>query len=354
MTSEHAGRRQFASDNWAGMCPEALAAMVEANAGHAPSYGDDAWTSRAAEMIRELFATDCAVHFVFNGTSANSLSLAALCQPYNSILCHEHAHVEVAECSAPEFFSGGSKILLVPGANGKIDPAAIAATVKRRTDVHYPKPGAITLTQATEGGTVYTAAELREVTRAARECGLHVHMDGSRIANALVARDATPADITWRAGVDVLSFGGTKNGMGLGEAVVFFNLELAAEFEYRRKQAGQLASKMRFLTAPWVGTLPDGIWLRHAKHANDMAQRLARALANVPQAELAYPCETNGAFVNLPLPVIKALRERGWKFHTHVRPETCRLMCSWDTTEGDVDSFAAEVAELCATGCGKS
>src|SRR5690349_10603915 len=252
--------------------------MVEANQGHAVSYGDDPWTQRAADLIREIFETQCEVFFVFNGTAANSLSLASLCQSYHSILCHEMAHVEVAECGAPEFFANGTKVLLLPGKDGKIEPQSIERAVNKRTDVHYPKPRALSLTQATEVGTVYSLDELRAVTEVARRFQLRVQMDGARFANAVAALGATPKQITWESGVDVLCFGGTKNGIAIGEAVVFFNRDFAREFDYRCKQGGQLASKMRFLSAPWVGMLENGAWLRHAKHSNDMAKRLEAAI----------------------------------------------------------------------------
>jgi threonine aldolase len=341
-------RGQFASDNYAGICPEAFAALAEANRGHAISYGDDPWTEKATNMIRDIFETRCEVFFVFNGTAANSLSLASLCQSYHSILCYEHAHVEVAECGAPEFFANGTKVLLLPGTNGKINPAAIEGAVNKRTDIHYPKPRAISLTQATEMGTVYSLDELHAIMEKARHFGLRVHMDGARFANAVVSLGVKPKEITWQAGVDVLCFGGTKNGMAVGEAVVFFNLDAAKEFDYRCKQAGQLASKMRFVSASWLGMLQNDAWLRHAGHANKMAQRLEAALRPLPHIKISYPCQTNGVFAKMPQSVIKAMHDRGWKFYTHVSPDDCRLMCSWDTTAGDVDAFAADVKELVA------
>jgi len=340
------GRRQFASDNYAGICPEALAAMVEANQGHEVSYGDDTWTAKASNLVRDVFETNCEVFFVFNGTSANSLSLASLCQSYHSILCHEQAHIETAECGAPEFFANGTKVLLLPGADGKIDPKAIDRAVTKRTDIHYPKPRALSLTQATEVGTVYSLAELRAVTDVARRCHLRVHMDGARFANAVVALGVKPKEITWQAGVDVLCFGGSKNGIALGEAVVFFNTELAREFDYRCKQGGQLGSKMRFLSAPWVGMLQDGAWLRYAKHANAMARRLETAIRHLPQVEIAHPVQTNTVFARLPDEVVQGMHQRGWKFYTHVSQDNARLMCSWDTTAEDVDAFAADLAEV--------
>jgi threonine aldolase len=340
-------QRHFASDNYAGICPEALATMLEANRGHEVSYGDDSWTDKASNLLREVFETDCQVFFVFNGTSANSLSLASLCQSYHSILCHEMAHVEGSECGAPEFFANGTKVLLLPGANGKIDPKSIEKAVNKRTDIHYPKPRALSLTQATEVGTVYSLAELRELAEVASRFNLRIQMDGARFANAVVSLGLTPKELTWQAGVDVLCFGGTKNGLAVGEAVVFFDRELAREFDYRCKQGGQLASKMRFLSAPWVGMLQDGAWLRHAKHSNAMAQRLEAALRPLPGIHVSYPVDTNAVFAKIPEPIVEKMHERRWKFYTHISGwEDSRLMCSWDTTPEDVDGFATDLKEL--------
>jgi threonine aldolase len=338
-------QRQFASDNYAGICPEAFAALTEANCGHAKSYGNDPWTEKAANLIREIFETQCEVFFVFNGTSANSLALASMCQSYNSILCHEAAHIETAECGAPEFFSNGSKVLLLSGENGKIDPASIEGAVKKRTDIHYPKPRVLSITQATEMGTLYSLDELKILSERARSFGLRIHMDGARFANAVAAMNVAPKEITWQAGVDVLCFGGTKNGMPVGEAVVFFNLELAKEFDYRCKQAGQLASKMRFLSAPWAGMLQDGAWIRHAAHANEMAKQLEAGLrtANV---EIVFPRQTNTVFARMKESAVAGLREHGWQFYTHVSQGDCRLMCSWDTTEEDVKNFLNDLKDL--------
>ena len=353
MTVEVQTRRHFASDNYGGICPEAFAAMVEANQGHEVSYGNDTWTTRAADLIRDIFETNCEVFFVFNGTAANSLSLASMCQSYHSILCHEKAHVEGSECGAPEFFANGTKVLLLPGGGGKIDPKSIESAVNKRTDIHYPKPRVLSLTQATEVGTVYSLAELRALAGVARHFNLRTQMDGARFANAVVSLGVAPSEITWKSGVDVLCFGGTKNGIAIGEAVVFFNRELAREFDYRCKQGGQLASKMRFLSAPWVGLLQDGAWLRHAKHSNDMAARLESAIRPLPRVEITHPVQTNSVFAKLPEEIVQAMHQRGWKFYTHVGGwEESRLMCSWDTTPEDVDGFAADLAELVKGGAG--
>lgn len=339
--------RQFASDNYAGICPEAWEALERANHGHAPGYGDDEWTHRASDALRETFETDCDVYFVFNGTAANSLALASLCQSYHSILCHEYAHVERDECGAPEFFSNGTKVLLLPGKNGRIDPDSITETVLRRTDIHYPKPKVVTITQPTELGTVYTLDQLRAIQAKAEEHQLHMHMDGARFANAVAALDVSPAELTWKVGVDVLCFGGTKNGMAVGETVIFFNHELAREFEYRCKQAGQLASKMRFLSAPWLGMLKDQAWIRRARHANEMARLLNQKVSEIEGIKILFPREANSVFVDLPLAVRDGMYERGWKFYCFIGEGGARLMCSWDTTQEDVLSFACDLSEVC-------
>jgi threonine aldolase len=350
MTEEPDQRRQFASDNYAGVCPEAWAEMLKANQGHVRGYGDDAWTTKAADLIRDVFETRCEVFFVFNGTAANSLSLASLCQSYHSILCHEFAHVERDECGAPEFFSNGTKVLLLEGEHGKIDPAAIERTVKRRTDIHYPKPRAVSVTQATELGTVYSVEELKDIWGVCKRLGLRLHMDGARFANAVASLGVAPKEITWQAGVDVLCFGGTKNGTAVGDAVVFFNSELAGEFDFRCKQAGQLASKMRFLSAPWVGMLQGDVWLRHGRHANEMAKHLEGGLRQMPEVKILFPPQANSVFVELPPAVIQKMWQRGWMFYNFIGQGGCRLMCAWDTTESDVNEFVADLKSALAAG----
>lgn len=335
--------RQFASDNNAGICPEVLQAIESANQGHAPSYGDDAWTARASNLLREIFETDCEVFFVFTGTAANALAVAAMGRSYHSVLCHELAHLEVDECGATEFFSNGMKVLELPGALGKVEPAAIEERVRRRTDIHYPKPRAVSITQATELGTVYSVEEVRDIGDRCRALGLGLHMDGARFANAVASLGVAPREVSWRAGVDVLSFGASKNGSHAGEAVVFFNRELSREFDYRCKQAGQLSSKMRFLAAPWVGLLEDGAWLRHAARANSMAERLRARLAQIPGVEIRFPVQANAVFAKLPAPAVEALHTAGWRFYTFIGRGGCRLMCAWDTREEDVDAFAEDV-----------
>jgi threonine aldolase len=343
----------FASDNTAGLCPEALAALVAANSGRVPSYGDDATTARAKQRFADLFETACDVFFVFNGTAANALALSALCQRHHGILCHALAHIETDECAAPEFFTGGSKLLPVGTPDGKLRPADLAPLLLRGHGVHAPKIRALSLTQSTELGTVYTPAELRALTDWAHAHGLAVHLDGARFANAAAAlRDRgghSPADLTWRAGIDVLCFGGTKNGLLTTEAVVFFNRELAREFDYRVKQSGQLASKMRFATAQWDAVLRDGAWLRHAAHANRQAATLAAGLRALG-CTFVVPPEANGVFVELPPAAVAALEARGWHFYRFVGEHGYRLMCSWETQDADVAAFLADAHTVLGTG----
>lgn len=334
----------FASDNTAGICPEALAALAEVNAGRMPSYGDDRVTAQAKRHLADLFETECDVFFVFNGTAANALSLAALCERHHAVLCHELAHIETDECGAPEFFTGGCKLLPVAGAEAKLVPAVLEPVMHRGHGVHFPKIAALSLTQSTELGTVYTPDELGALTEFAHQRGLAVHVDGARFANAAAAlsgQGVSPADLTWRADVDVLCFGGTKNGLLTSEAVVFFNRELAREFDYRVKQSGQLASKQRFASAQWTAVLRDGAWLRHAAHANRQAQALSIGLQALGFRAVT-PTEANGVFVEMPPRVVERLTAKGWQFYRFVGEHGYRLMCSWETRDADIAAFLAD------------
>lgn len=338
-------RYQFESDNTAAICPEAWAALAEANADGAASYGDDKWTRRVVKRVREIFETDCEAFLVFNGTAANALTLAQLCRPYHSVICHEHSHIETDECGAPEFFSGGSKLLPTPGPNGKLDLKQVEAAIQGQVQrgVHAPKPRVISITQATELGTVYRADEIERIAEFARAQSLFVHMDGARFANAVAALACAPKAITWQAGVDSLCFGGTKNGTAAGELVVFFKKELALEFDYRAKQAGQLASKMRFLAAPWAGLLDDSVWLANARRANERAAALAEKLIAATGLKPVFPREASAVFLRMPEQLVAQLHGRGWHFYKFIEPDVYRLMCSWSVTEKDIDDFVADV-----------
>lgn len=347
MTHSDTWRLQFASDNTAGICPEAMQALADCSTGHAASYGNDELTRRACDSLRELFECDADVFFAFNGTAANSLALAALCQPYQSVICADVAHVETDECGAPEFFSNGSKLLLSPHVDGKLTPAGVRELVHKRGDIHYPRPRAATITQCTELGSLYSLDEVRAIGEVAREQGLKLHMDGARFANAVASLGCRPADVTWRAGVDVLCFGGTKMGLPVGEAIVFFDRALAADFAYRCKQAGQLASKMRYLSAPWQAMLEQGAWLAHARHANAMASRLWQGLSAIPGVQMLRTTVVNSVFVQLPDEAARRLRELGWAFYTFIGGGA-RFMCAWSTTPAAVDELVGDVARVMA------
>jgi threonine aldolase len=352
------GRHEFASDNTATICPEAMAALEAANEGDAPSYGDDRWTARVCDRVREIFETDCDVYFVFNGTAANALALAQLCQSFHSIVCHEHAHIQTDECGAPEFFTKGSKLILVGGANGspqrvrvaaatgKIDIAQAEKIIARQTDLHSHKPRAISIAQATEFGTVYTRDEIAAIAQFADAHDMFLHMDGARFANAVASLNCAPKAITWELGIDVLCFGGTKNGIAAGELVIFFKKEISREFDYRVKQAGQLGSKMRFLAAPWLGLLTDDVWLRNARHANDAARHLANCLQGEANLDLVFPVDANAVFVRLKKELARDLQASGWHFYKFLEPDIYRLMCSWSTTDKAISDFMADIIAI--------
>ena len=342
--------RNFASDNVEGASPEVLAALLRANDGAAAPYGDDEWTARVEQRLRRLFERDdLAVLLVASGTAANALALAALTPPWGSVLCHRDAHVLNDECGAPAFYGDGLKLVPLPGESSRLDVAELrAAAVRDRGDVHAQAPACVTVTQVTEGGTVYPLDALDAIGAVCREQGLRLHMDGARFANALVAIGCTPAEMTWRAGVDVLSFGASKNGALAAEAVVFFDRALAETFAFRRKRAGHLFSKMRLLAAQMEAYLADGLWLRLAAHANAMAARLGAGLATLPGAALAHPVQTNQVFVDLPGPVIAGLEAAGFGFYRWGTAETTRirLVTAFDTRAEDVDALIATARRL--------
>ncbi|PYI42521.1 MAG: threonine aldolase [Verrucomicrobia bacterium] len=339
-------RHEFASDNVAPICPEVWAALQEANLQYAPSYGEDRWTARVCDRIREIFETDCDVYFVFTGTAANALALAQLCNPFHSVICHQHSHIETDECGAPEFFTGGSKLLLVGGADGKIDAGQVEALLTRPNDLHSHKPAAISIAQATEFGTVYRRDEIAAIVDLARAHQLSLHMDGARFANAIASLNCAPNAITWKVGVDVLCFGGTKNGATAGELVIFFDKKISREFDYRAKQAGHLGSKMRFLAAQWLGLLNRDAWLRNAQHANRAARGLATRLRMEAGIESVFPVDANAVFVVMDERLASALHARGWRFYKFIEPDVYRLMCSWSTTGEQISGLLADIVAI--------
>lgn len=343
-----ASPRFLASDNTSGICPEAMQYLLKANELDDLAYGNDVWTERAAAQFRALFETDCEIFFVFNGTAANSLALASMCQSYHGVICHQLAHIETDECGGPEFFSNGSKLLPVDSPMGKLTPEGIAGVVTRRNDIHYPRPRVVSITQATEVGTLYSLDELQAIRAVANQHDLRIHMDGARFANACASLKVTPAEMTWKAGVDVLCFSGTKNGLAFGEAIIFFDRDMARDFEYRCKQAGQLASKMRFVSAPWLGLLENDTWLANARHANAMAQRLMDGVSDVEGIEVMFPVQANSVFLEIPLAAQQYLRECGWTFYTFIGEGGVRFVCSWNTSEALIDSLVADLRRALA------
>jgi len=333
----------FASDNTAPMHPRVLEAISRANAGTAMPYGNDPLAASVEKRIAELFGHPCAVFLVSTGTAANALSIAAACPPWGAVYCHPDAHIDDDECGAPEFYTGGAKLVGVDGAHGKLEAASLDAALAAagKGTVHHVQPAVLSLTNATEAGTVYTPAETAALAEVAHRHGLKVHVDGARFANALVGLGCDAADATWKAGVDILSFGATKNGCMAAEAIVVFDPTLAETLAFRRKRAGHLFSKMRFLAAQLDAYLGDGLWLQLARNSNAMATRLASGLKVLPGAKLVHPVEANEIFIELPEKAIAATEAAGYRSYRWFGPgtQTLRLVAAWSSTPEDVDGF---------------
>ena len=337
---EEAARKGFASDNNSGVHPEVLEAMARVNRGHTVAYGDDVFTEAARGLFREQFGEQVETYFVFTGTGANVLSLQALARSHHGVVCAKTAHVYEDECGAPEKFVG-CKLLPLPTEDGKIAADQVRPFLHSIGFEHHAQPTVISITQATELGTLYRPEEIRAITGFAHQHGMRVHMDGARLCNAAAALDVPLRALTGDAGVDVLSFGGTKNGLMCGEAVVFFDPALAADFKYIRKQGTQLASKMRFMAAQFQAFFADDLWLRSARHANHMARLLADRASVVPGVRISRPVEANGVFAILPREAIPALQERYFFYVWDEERSEVRWMTSFDTTEEEVDGFVA-------------
>lgn len=336
--------RGFASDNYAGIHPEVLAAIAQVNAGHQVAYGDDEITAALDDAIRESFGPDAVAFPVFNGTGANVVSLQAMTRRWEAVVCAASAHVNVDEGGAPEH-GAGLKLWTIPTPDGKLTPDLIDTQAWGFGDVHRAQPGAVTITQSTELGTVYTVDEIRAITDHAHRLGMRVHLDGARLANAAAALDVPLREITTDAGVDVVSFGGTKNGAMLSEAVVVLNPEAAPGVDFLRKTSMQLASKMRFISAQLLALLTNDLWHRNAAHANAMAAELATRVSGLPDVQIARPVQANAVFAVLPPEATARLQER-FRFYTWDQATgEVRWMCSWDTTLEDVETFAAAVAD---------
>jgi threonine aldolase len=342
----------FASDNTSGISPEILAALAAANDGVVGSYGADPITARLQAKLADLFEHEVFVFPVATGTAANALALAAVTPPWGAVLCHPLAHIACDEANAPEFYTGGAKLVTVPGIDGKLTAADLAALLPGDLgNVHSAQPAVVSLTQATECGTVYRPSEIADIATVAHRHGLAVHMDGARFANALVHLDASPADLTWRSGVDVLSFGATKNGALGAEAIVFFDKDRGRELPFRRKRAGHLFSKMRFLSAQLDAYVTDDLWRRNARHANAAAARLADGLAALPGVRLRHPVEANELFVEMPEAMIVGLAAAGAQFHRwQGAASTCiRLVTAWNTPDSDVSTFLTAAGRFAKT-----
>jgi threonine aldolase len=339
--------KSFASDNYAGAHPEILAALSRANDGHAVSYGADPWTARAEEVLREHFGPGAQSFLVFNGSGANVLALRAACRPWEAVICTQSAHVNVDEGGAPERLAG-VKLLTVAAPDGKLTPESVHAQITRVGDEHAVQPRLVTITQSTELGTRYTPQEISALADVAHRHGLLVHVDGARLANAAAGLGVGLAALSTDVGVDLVSLGGTKNGMILGEAVVILAPELADGFRYLRKQTLQLASKGRFLAAQFVAMFEGDLWRRNAEQANAMAARLAARLSELPSVRITQRVQANGVFAVLPKRAVETVRP-SWPFYTwDEQTGEVRLMCSWDTTSEDVDAFASAIADASA------
>jgi threonine aldolase len=338
-------KRGFASDNNAGVHPEILEAMGRVNNGHVVSYGDDPYTQKAMEDFKDHFGEKIDVYFVFNGTAANVLGIKALSQSYHAVICSDLAHLQVDECGAPEKYTG-CKLLTVPSPDGKLTPEGIRKHLHGFGFEHHAQPRIISVTQSTEMGTVYTSEEIRDIAELAHSFGMYVHMDGARIANAAVSLGKDFREITVDTGVDVLSFGGTKNGMMYGEAVVFFNPGMSRDFKYIRKQGMQLGSKMRFISAQFSALLSGDLWKKNAAHANSMAAYLAERIKLTGRIEITQPVEANAVFAIFPPEMIPRLQEKFFFYVWNEITSEVRWMTSYDTTREDVDSFVSEIETL--------
>jgi threonine aldolase len=349
--------REFSSDHVAPACDEILAAVNAANHGFATSYGGDELTAKLQSVASEVFEKQVTVFPVISGTAANALALSQIVATFGAIYCYELAHIVTDEAGAPGFFTGGAQLIGFPAADGKIKPEQLTRALAFAQDlgIHHVKPGAVTLTQATEWGTVYRVNEIEAISATAKQYGLPLHIDGARFANALVQLGCTPAEATWQCGVDVLSLGATKNGALGADAVVFFDPAMARDFERRRKRAGHLTSKLRFLSAQLLAYLKNDLWLNNARHANAMAARMAQGLEAVPGVRLLQPVDANELFLVVPEQIAAGLERQGFHFYRwqYLIPDkgvTIRLVTCYATPAADVDELLAAIAAIAATG----
>jgi len=335
----------FSSDNVTGACPEVMDAIVAANDGIVESYGNDKWSLNLQKKLSEIFETDVVVFPVVSGTAANALALSVLSPAFGKIFCNELSHINTDECGAPEFFSGGAKLVTMTSDDGKINAKDLSQNIRGTGIVHLSQPAAVSITQACETGTIYQLEEIKSIAETAHEHGLKVHMDGARFANAIVSLDVSPAEMTWKSGIDVLSFGGTKNGCLTAEAVVFFKPELVGNFPYLHKRSGQLLSKMRFISAQLEAYVSNDVWLRNARNANAMAKLLSEGLASFPDIKLAYPTQSNEVFVHLPSSIIDLLNAEGYNVsEDELDGKSVRFVTAWNTISDDIEKLISTIS----------
>jgi len=335
----------FSSDNVTGACPEVMDAIIAANDGIVESYGNDKWSLNLQKKLSEIFETDVVVFPVVSGTAANALALSVLSPVFGKIFCNELSHINTDECGAPEFFSGGAKLVTMTSDDGKINAKDLGQNIRGTGNVHLSQPAAVSITQACETGTVYQLEEIKSIAETAHEHGLKVHMDGARFANAIVSLDVSPAEMTWKSGIDVLSFGGTKNGCLTAEAVVFFKPELVGNFPYLHKRSGQLLSKMRFVSAQLEAYVSNDVWLRNARNANTMAKQLSEGLAKFPDIKLAYTTQSNEVFVHLPSSIIDLLNAKGYNVsEDELDGKSVRFVTAWNTVSDDIEKLISTIS----------
>ena len=336
----------FASDNVTSACPEVMDALIEANSGIASPYGDDEWSSILKTKLSEVFETEVEVYLAVTGTASNALALSALAPVFGKIYCHELSHINTDECGAPELFTGGAKLNPMKSLNGRIQADELAEIVRGSGNVHVTQPSVVSITQSCETGTVYQLEEIRKISKIAHDNKMSVHMDGARFANALVSLDVSPAEMTWKSGVDVVTLGGTKNGCLAAEAIIFFKPEMVGNFPFLHKRSGQLLSKMRFISSQLNAYVSDDVWIRNARHANSMAKILSEGLNHFSNIELAYPTESNEVFVYMPSDVIDYLNNSGYDINEEeLDGKAVRFVTAWNTDLKDIENLLDKLAQ---------
>ena len=336
----------FASDNVTSACPEVMDAVIAANSGIAGSYGDDEWSLALKNRLSEIFETEVEVFLAVTGTASNALALSALAPVFGKIYCHELSHINTDECGAPELFTGGAKLIPMRSSNGRIDAVDLAETIRGSGNVHVTQPSVVSVTMSCETGTVYQLDEIKAISKIAHDNKMSMHMDGARFANALVSLDVSPAEMTWKSGVDVLTLGGTKNGCLAAEAVVFFKPEMVGNFPFLHKRSGQLLSKMRFISSQLEAYLTNDVWLRNARHANAMAKILSEGLNSFANIKLAYPTQSNEVFVHLPRDVIDYLNSAGYDINEEeLDGKAVRFVTAWNSEVKDINDLLDTLAQ---------